>query len=579
MPLILVSKEPKSTQLPELEGRLFYVLFTYLQGKAYNSVINDSAKSNYKKWDYYDVQKNSFDLRNMVSRRVFDEYETLLDGLRNLTPWDKQLLKNISLGGLGTAFHKFAESHMEIFNKWKDIRFEGQFWYLGSCSEGGVFVYLGNSEEDERIFIVKALANPFSHLLGQKMGELPGFCFETVLLNWKDVIIYHGIISPYTGYSPKEYIQRHERLTGIIGRCENKNKVRYTLQADDNVLVDRRRFGVNGEMFSDFMKTFPVVNKNSEVSMEFYAVTFIWTPTEDSTTRMTFEELTEVLQSGKTDGFKQSIARSILVKSGEKCTFCPTGIFGICPCKEYHRTFSMSNAKSLYCMDGISVEQARTKTPPYEVEKYSLMDFYNFQFVVTREQFAEIIIRLEECSLFFHGDNNPEKESAFFHYVGPVVLLQEAGSCCVMTFGSIEMFYKENRIEICNNSLTRAMNMLNVTRFIILGSCDYGNQQKIDVDDMQIDVTLCSNIKNASKVRQNASELAKKFEEFIGGAVTIQIDKKTFDHRSCSYCRIGYQEKKLFFCKPCKEKKRNIMYCSRECQKSHWQYHKVTCKN
>jgi hypothetical protein len=577
MPLKLLRKEPRSTQVPESEGRLFYVLFSYLQGKAYNSLVDDSVKSRYEKWDYYDVQNNAFDIRNMVSRRVFDEYETLLDGLRNLTPWDKHLLMNIS-GGLSTAFYKFLPSHMEIFNKWKDIRFEGQFWYLGSCSEGGVFVYLGNSEEDERIFIVKALADPFSHIFSQMVGELPGFCFETVLLNWKDAIIYHGIIMPYHGYSAKEHIQRHERLTGVISRCENKNKVRHTLQADDNVLVDRTRFGIHGEMVSNFMKARPLVmNKDPDLALEIWVVFIIWTPTEDSTVRMTFEELTKVLLSGKTDGFKRSVTKSILVKCGENCPFCPTGIFGICPCEEYHRSLSASNGTSRYCVDGISVEQERTQTPPYKIGRYSLMDFYNFQFVVTREQFAEIIVRLEECSLFFHGDNSPEKESAVFQYVGPIVLLQEEGSCLVMTFGTVEMFYNENRILIASSSLTRAMNMLDVTRYIVLGDCD--NQQKVEVEDMQIDIMLYSSMKNVSKVRENASELAKKFEEFIGGAVTIQIDKKTFDHRSCSYCRIGYQEKKLFFCKPCKEKKRNIMYCSRECQKSHWQYHKVTCKN
>lgn len=62
-------------------------------------------------------------------------------------------------------------------------------WYLGCCNEGGVLAYLGDSDEEECIFIVKALSSSYSELLDNAPKLNPDLnysCFETVLLPWKD---------------------------------------------------------------------------------------------------------------------------------------------------------------------------------------------------------------------------------------------------------------------------------------------------------------------------------------------------------------------------------------------------------
>lgn len=155
-----------------------------------------------------------------------------------------------------------------------------------------------------------------------------------------------------------------------------------------------------------------------------------------------------------------------------------------------------------------------------------------------------------------------------------MILTSEIGSSSLITFASIEMFYKDNRIELNTSSLKRAMNIVNVMRFVILGDNDYGNGKKIEVTDMNLEIALNSSRKDKHQINENASDLVSKLEKFILGAVNVKIDKQMFDHRSCSFCgNKGTTENKLKQCAACTGKFK-ALYCSKECQKSHWKDHK-----
>ena len=225
---------------------------------------------------------------------------------------------------------------------------------------------------------------------------------------------------------------------------------------------------------------------------------------------------------------------------------------------------------------------------------FTIVDFYVFEFSVPPEDFNEIIVRIKECSLFFGPHNVANETSAFFHYIGPIQMQFPNNYSAIMTFGSIELFYEDHRIQIHNNSLTRAENMLNIMRYIILGN-SYGNSKNISVTDMTIEVSLNSSMKDKSRVKNEATKLAKTFEEFILGTVDVKIDKMSFEYRSCFYCGKRHsKEEKLQSCSACTGRKK-ALYCSRECQKryyyhyhycyyyyfyyfyyyhSHWNYHK-----
>jgi hypothetical protein len=277
-------------------------------------------------------------LKNYVARRVFDEIEDLCVEIDDMPRKDKIKLKTISTELLRhAAFDTFSKSHVEQMYKWCDLRVEGQFWFLGVTNDGGVFAYLGDSEEDERIFIVKALSTPFLQLLGnipRTHPDLPYTCFETILLPWKDCIVYHGLIAPYLHYTPKEIELKHERIGDIVARCERRGKIKRSLTSDDNIQVQRK--SMLGSKHSNFMmEPLALKQKQTGTSTEFLVRYILWSPFETHRD-ITQPEFQAILNKGDTDGFKSSIMITNPVNCGEECPLCDEGIFGTCVCKEKH---------------------------------------------------------------------------------------------------------------------------------------------------------------------------------------------------------------------------------------------------
>ena len=338
MSITIQAREPRGTVITESEGRLFYVLFSYLQAKAYELHMSPSEKKEFPKWSFRN-HENPLALRNYVSRKVFDEFEDLCVELGDMPRTDKIKLKIISTELLrpAGAFETFSESHLEQMYKWGDIRVEGQFWFLGATNDGGVFAYLGNSEDDECIFIVKALSSSYTELfkkVPKTHPDLPYSCFETVLLPWKDCIIYHGVATPYMRYTPKEVELRHERLGDIIARCERRGRIKRSLTSNDNIQVERN--SILGSKLSNFMSE-PISSRRRKSSTEFLVRYIIWSPFENqSEHQITRQEFEVILRAGDTEGFKSSLIQTFQVKCGEECPLCEKGIFGICECKEKH---------------------------------------------------------------------------------------------------------------------------------------------------------------------------------------------------------------------------------------------------
>lgn len=97
MSIRILSTEPRSTLMEEREGRLFYILFSFLQTKAYELHIPPSVKARWNAWSYR-VHENDVELRNLASRKVFDEFEDLCVDLGDMPRRDKNVLKIISKG-------------------------------------------------------------------------------------------------------------------------------------------------------------------------------------------------------------------------------------------------------------------------------------------------------------------------------------------------------------------------------------------------------------------------------------------------------------------------------------------------
>lgn len=320
MSIRILKKEPSSTKLPELDGREFYVLFTFLQTKAYE-LISSSVKSRFPVWSHLNVQQNNLELRNLVSKKVFDEFEDLLVELDDMPGSDKRYLKAIAQGLLSRPLEKFTNSQLQQIYNWNEIRVEADFWFIGTCKDGGIFAYLGDNEEDEKIFIVKALAVKFTEML----PSIP-LCVSTALLNWKERIIYDLLLSPCR-LTPKDSMEKQERLVDIVARCNSKNKVRRSLTSDDNMQVSRYRIGVTGEKVSNFMvdkvnSRAGLTGSNTEISIHYS----FWHPFEDASVQLKIEEFQAIFFSGKNDGYKASIIYAELIDSGENCRMCNGGI-------------------------------------------------------------------------------------------------------------------------------------------------------------------------------------------------------------------------------------------------------------
>lgn len=417
MSIEILSIEPITSILSDNESNELYTIIQYLQTKAYEE-LNTNSKSRWQQWNPLKAHENHIDLRNVLTHMVFNDIEEKCIELDNMSESDKLQLKAISQELLPRPIEVFEESQVKLIKRWEHIRVEAVFWIIGYSKDGIVFAYLGDNEKDECIFIVKRLATPTPFSINSyNQLDLPYASVQTTLLPWRnDCIIYSGIITPYIHYTPKEHIERSERLTDIVLRCSEKGKIRTSLTINDNIIVERIRIGEGNTannllILSSFMKQ--SINRlapsstASEVVINFY----LWTPYKNMSHKCSIEELRAIQVEGKTDGFTTCITQSVMLYCGEQCRLCSNGnIFGVCDCKDKHDSKSLK-----YCLDGIALEDANQFSHlDTNTMKISCMDFYSFKFKVSHNDFVEIQDRLLDCNLFFSAHKVKSEISSFF---------------------------------------------------------------------------------------------------------------------------------------------------------------------
>jgi hypothetical protein len=153
---------------------------------------------------------------------------------KNRLPNGCPLLRSISTDLVGRPLKKFTPEHMQVLELWKTVRFEGEFWYLGYTSEGGLFAHLGDRTEEEKIFVVKAVSSSFTELFSGRFADpdivLPGTVVETVLLPYNGGITYFCTLAS-SSLVPKKHDELFARLEGIVERCTARGAVYRTLDA------------------------------------------------------------------------------------------------------------------------------------------------------------------------------------------------------------------------------------------------------------------------------------------------------------------------------------------------------------
>ena len=231
---ILKTAEPKTTQLAEIDGRLFHLFWGVLCGNA-RELMEEREKDVFD-WNAHEFTQNSMEARLYVSDYLLSFYAQVLELVKkkNRRPNGCPLLSTISANLIGRPLKIFTAEHMEILASWETIRVEGEFWYLGITTEGALFAQLGDTEDDENIFVVKALSSTFTQLFAGRPGDgdgpLPGTVVETVLLPYKGGITYFCSLAE-SRMVPKKHEALYARLENIIDRCTARGTVFRTLDA------------------------------------------------------------------------------------------------------------------------------------------------------------------------------------------------------------------------------------------------------------------------------------------------------------------------------------------------------------
>lgn len=570
MSFTLVDEEPETTRLPEQEGRLFYVLWGFMCALASKRLSGSPREV--VNWNEIDFGENDLKSRMYVSDFMLASFESLLKTLQEPpTITIKKLCRQLFSRYLPTTRNPrdtLSKSHIEQIKLWSTTRIEGTFWHIGYCAEGGVFCYLGGSEDEERCFIVKGLASTFTEFLasysneGKKSDD--GVCLESVLLPWGNSIIFYGIFCP-PSYTPKAHMDLSARLQGVFARCSERGRVHSSIDSSMTILLPRGAGGDDHSFFAPRNRALP----STPGATPLFTWYSIWSP--NSSLAIPLGDVSETLmQDPPIEGFKFTFTERLEIFDQDQCVLCPSGKpFRIC-CKQVHER-RVAKAKGipdvvLYCFDATAGSDTNPYLPPpAKATQLSLCDFYAVEFLMdSRASLNDFCERLKELRLFYYSGED------FFHYWGAFLVLKN--STGIQPMGSLEVSPAELKFKCHCNSGQRMVTLLKDVCMVI---------SQPPALSLTVAGTSTSVLSGKYDKSYGKAEL-EGIKAFLATFTTTSpfpiqhvVDKTLHSDRlSCCFCgKGGSDDQPLLVCSGCKR----VRYCSKDCQKQHWKMHKVTC--
>jgi len=565
-------------------------------------------------WDAIQFAGNSLLSRMKVCDYLLNNYSRILKCTEGKLSGDnKRLFSALYEYYLNRprVLDRLPENYIQQMNQWKDVRVEGNLWFYGYESGGARFVSLGKSEEEESVYIVKGLATKFTTMMGGMPSHgMPGHCFLTVLLPYKDKITYFASMMVSTTY-PKEHMELFGRLQGVVERCRAVGRVYTSMNAacakigerktrddisdlsvsegDDrsNVYIPHLfprsllREGRVGGSVGGVQLPSTMSNKTSLTEQM-----GVWSPTNQDVTRGRETNWDKYFLAPKkiplppneikniVEGFKTVAQAEFDLPDSHRCILCHSGKqFASC-CKSVHlkRVQESIGSKNkngvlLYNRDPMSEEQcSRYSTLARSGENpntYSVATFLELEYVLeSSTELDELRNRMFATSPFF-------KPTTFntFNVLGFMPSLEpRLGG--ILYFATIEFAPAKNSFTIHANSQTRL-------EFMIKEMTDM-------IEDLHVVSTTTNATKNyggsdKSSLKQGLRNTEAAIRKELGSKVETASSlssSRGHDMRCCGFCGLSAAKAgKLLVCSRCKKE----YYCSANCQKSHWRLHKQTC--
>lgn len=460
----LLKREPASTCLDEREGRMFYVLWTYICAMAARSVdeimLKDVRWANMR-WNETSFGENDMEARLMVAEYALFKYNDILPDIL-LMKVDKPLLAAIA-APLGYALpgNTFSPALIEQLKQWQTMRVEdGPFWYLGVCKEGALFAFLGEKEEDEKVFIVKALESPFTKLFSDRPEQEghPGVCIKTNLVPWKSAITYTSAMVQQA-FAPGKHIALFERSQGVLKRCQSRGQVYSTLTTAASTIKSTKRSAfvpMTAPLVTSQHCEQDVTHLLTKVTYWHVKPTILESPllNDPMMLRRVWGDGPDFIE-----GYKTVVTETFMVRDAQECVFCESKKQFVKCCKALHVARAAKAERKgtiLYYCPKLSpqvVNDGQDTIFPNKISKYDLMNFHEtvVKIPVQRE--------LEEFRLRCLGAAMLKTLTYDrFDYVGqPISLAMNYRA--IMPYGSIE-FNPNNEVLVLTNSTERALVIL-----------------------------------------------------------------------------------------------------------------------
>ena len=212
------SSEPTNSQLPEVEARSFYILFTFLCTKAYDQ-LDHAIKKNIPSWDIYSFGSNSNEARAVVVDRLLGNFNEIVAPYltaEDLNPADFKYLQQLTKFLLPSSplasrpVKRLSSTQISHLRLWQQVRVEGSFWFVGFAKNNGggaLFAYFDEirgpppaiAAEDERARMGPDVEPPEGPLLGYE----------------EHVFLVKGLASKFSKVFPKKVIDREEKSSTV----------------------------------------------------------------------------------------------------------------------------------------------------------------------------------------------------------------------------------------------------------------------------------------------------------------------------------------------------------------------------